>query len=246
MYRNIGKVLSKNAPAILTGLSITGVAASAVLAARATPRAIDLIVEEEERLGGRLTPKETFLVTWKCYIPAALMFTVTSACILSSNSINTRRNVALAGLYSLSQKTIRDYKHGIARRFGDEKRAEIRKDIQADKLREHPIDDKEILLTGKGDTLCYDALSGRYFKSDMESIKQALNKLSRDLLTDNFITLNEIYSELGLKESKVGDMLGFHVDDGLIEAHFDSHITENGLPCLVMDFIGDTRPSPYI
>jgi hypothetical protein len=245
MYKQITKAISKNSPAILTGAAITGVFATTALAIRATPKAMDLIAEEEIKLGGRLTRKETFLVTWKEYIPAAISAALTITCIVGSNRISSRRNLVLAGLYSASQKYISDYK-GYVRKYTDDKtKTDIRREEQNVALKRNPVVEKEVIITGKGETLCYDALSGRYFKSDRESIKQALNKVSRDLLTENFITLNEVYSELGLKESKVGDMLGWHVDDGLIEAYFDSHLTEQGVPCLVMDFVSEPRQSPY-
>jgi len=81
----------------------------------------------------------------------------------------------------------------------------------------NPVSDNEVIITSRGDTLCYDALGGRYFKSDIEHIRQVLNKLSRDLMSEQFITLNQVYSELGLKGTKVGDVAGWHIDDGLIE-----------------------------
>ena len=31
---------------------------------------------------------------------------------------------------------------------------------------------KEVIITSKGDTLCYDSVSGRYFKSDIGTIKK--------------------------------------------------------------------------
>jgi len=64
MYRNIGKVLSKNSPAILTGLGVTGVLATAVLAVRHTPTAMELLSEKREEIGGDLSVQEIIGTTW--------------------------------------------------------------------------------------------------------------------------------------------------------------------------------------
>jgi hypothetical protein len=70
----------------------------------------------------------------------------------------------------------------------------------------------------------------------MEAINAALNKLSRDLMSDMYISLNAVYSELGLEQTKMGDMIGWHIDWGLIEPDFDTQISEDGRPCLVLDY----------
>jgi hypothetical protein len=98
------------------------------------------------------------------------------------------------------------------------------------------VSKNKVILTGKGDTLFYDAQSGRYFMSDIETIKSVLNKLSRSLMTEMFISLNEVYMELGLDTTKTGENMGWHLDYGLIEPHFDTLIAEDGRPCIVLDF----------
>ena len=45
--KNVGGVLSKNSPHILTGLGCAGLITTAVLSAKATPKAL-LILQEEE------------------------------------------------------------------------------------------------------------------------------------------------------------------------------------------------------
>jgi hypothetical protein len=70
----------------------------------------------------------------------------------------------------------------------------------------------------------------------MTTIEAALNKMTRRLMTENFISLNEVYSELGLEGIKLGDEQGWHVDWGQIEPNFSSQIAEDCRPCLVIDF----------
>ena len=78
-------------------------------------------------------------------------------------------------------------------------------------------------------------ISGRYFKSDIETIKQTINKLNRRLTYDHYISLNELYGELGLDDIKNGDLMGWNLDNGLIEPSFNACITEDDEPCIVFD-----------
>ena len=57
-----GKTLSKNSPTILTGIAIAGTFTTAVLAVKATPRALQLLEDEEVRLDDNLTVKDKIRV----------------------------------------------------------------------------------------------------------------------------------------------------------------------------------------
>lgn len=233
--------MGKNSPLILTGIGVTGVITTAIFAAKATPKALTILEHEERERGHQLDTKEKFLLTWKLYLPAAAMGTVTIACILGANKINSNRNKALIGLYALSEKALREYKDKVVEVIGENKEQKIRDSVVEDRLKANPVDGNEVIITGCGETLCYDSLSGRYFKSDIETIKRAVNKLGRDLLSEHFITLNDLYYELGLTNTKMGEMVGWHIDDEMLSAEFSSHLTADGTPCLVMDFSVEPR-----
>ena len=238
---NIGGVLSKNSPTILTAVSVVGLLATVVMAVRATPKVVSLIEAEQEELEKLLTVPEIIKVSWKCYIPTAVTGLLTASCIIGSNKINMRRNVALLSAYSLSESILKEYQSKVIETIGTTKERQIKDGIAKDRILKNPVNDKEIVVTGIGETLCYDALSGRYFKSDIEQIRKALNDLSRQLMSEEVITLNEVYYKLGLTGTKIGESLGWHLDDGLIEPDFSSQLTENGSPCLVLDYSTDPR-----
>lgn len=48
--------------------------------------------------------------------------------------------------------------------------------------------------------------------------------------------LNDFYYELGLDGTKMGDMLGWNIDEGYIDLAFSSQLDANGTPCLVIDY----------
>ena len=55
-------------------------------------------------------------------------------------------------------------------------------------------------------------------------------------MVHGYVSLNEFYSELGLSPIKMGDDLGWNIDDREIRVDFSSQLAEDGTPCLVIDF----------
>ena len=98
--RDVRTSLSRHSPAILMGIGIAGMVTTTVVAVKATPKALRLIEEKKQELDVEsLTPVETVKAAWKCYIPAAVTGAVSIACLIGSNSVNTKRNAALATAY---------------------------------------------------------------------------------------------------------------------------------------------------
>lgn len=238
-------VLAKNSPTILTGLGVAGLVSTTVMAVRATPKAMRILetvhYTEHEREDQTHTPLEVIKLTYKCYIPTAIMGTATIACIIASNSINLRRNAALASVFSITETALKEYQAKVVETIGEKKAQSIKDEIAKDKVKQNPPKVSEVIITGKGETLCYDELSGRYFKSDIEKIKRTMNELSRTMLSDMTMPLNDVYYALGLSNTRLGDLIGWHIDDGLLEAEFSSTLTEDGIPCLVLGFTNDPR-----
>ena len=255
IFTDLGKAARKHSPEILTGIGIAGMLSTTVLAVRATPKALVLIEEKKREKkfavikdGGdpELTRLEVIKVAWKSYIPAAVTGVASIACLVGASSVNARRNAALAAAYALSETTLADYKEKVVETLGEKKAQEVKDAIAKDKIENDPLTRKEVAITDKGETLCYDALSGRYFKSDIEYIRRAVNNLNERLLFDTHISLNEYYDEIGLEEIfPMGENLGWTVDPdsankGLIELEFSSQLAE-GTPCLVVGFSNAPR-----
>ena len=66
--------------------------------------------------------------------------------------------------------------------------------------------------------------------------KKAVNEINRRLISEDYISLTEFYSELGLSPTKVSDEIGWNLDDGLIEVYFSSQLADDGRPCIVLDY----------
>lgn len=237
LIKTIRSGLAKHSPAILTALGITGMIGTTVLAVKATPKALDLIENKKEELDkDKLTVVETVKATWKCYVPAAVTCVTSAACLIGASSVHTKRNAALATAYKLSESALIEYRDKVVETIGEKKEQSVRDAIAKDHVEKNPVTNNEVIITDKGYTLCYDELSGRYFYSDIEKIKKAANELNRQMLNDMYVSLNELYYELGLEGTKLGEQMGWNVDRGLIDLKFSATVSADDRPCIVLDY----------
>lgn len=230
--------LSKHSPEILTGIGITGMLTTTVLAVRATPKALRLIDDAEYEKGEDLTVPETVKACWKCYIPSAVSGTVSIACLIGASSVNARRNAALATAYKISQTAFNEYREKVIETIGEKKEQTVREKVDKERIEKNPVTTSEVIITKQGETLCYDTLSSRYFKSDIDKIKRIVNELNEEMLNDisGCISVSQLYDELNLDHTVVSDELGWNLDGGIIRVHFSSHIADDGTPAIVVNY----------
>ena len=237
--KNLGGLISKNSPHILTGLGCAGVLSTAILAAKGTPKALEILKEEEQYRNRKhlmaMSKFDKIKLTWKCYVPAGVIGATAIGCIIGANSVHTKRNAALASLYVLSESTFREYKTKVVQQIGTVKESKVRDEIAKDHVANNPPSQGNIIFTGTGDVLCCDKLGERYFYSSYETIRQKINDLNYRLRNEMRMNLNEFYYEINLAPTKLGDLMGFDIDKGQIEPSYSTQLTEDGKPCLVID-----------
>ena len=245
MSKKLSKLISntkiwtrEHSPGILLGIGVTGMITTTVLAVKATPRALDLIAFEKDELRvDKLTPVETVKATWKCYIPAAVLGTVSLSCIISANAVNSKWNAALAAAYKLSETAFSEYREKVIETIGEKKEESVKDAVAKKKVSNKPAAKQEIILTGKGNTLCFDSISGRYFRSDIDKLRKVENELNKRMLQrENYISLTQFYDEIGLTSTSISDEIGWNVDNGLIDLYFSSQLADDGTPCLVIQY----------
>jgi hypothetical protein len=243
--RDVRHTLSKHSPEILIGLGITGMVTTTVLAVKATPKALRLMEERKRELDvEKLTPAETVKTTWKCYVPAAISGATSIASIVCSNSVNARRNAALATAYKLAESAHNEYRAKVIETIGEKKERAVRDKVSEEQVKNNPVTHTEVIVTGKGKTLFFDPLSHRYFYSTIEQLRRAENNLNWQINTDPFdagVTVNDFYSELGLPGTMTGDSLGWNLQTGKVDIYTSAQKVEDdeeheGEPCLVINF----------
>lgn len=238
MLKKIEKIISDNSSEILLGVGLAGMLTSTVLAVKATPRVHEILEEEKNirRLESEPDMKviDVVKLSWKPYLPAALSYGASAACILGSYNISTKRNATLLAACKLGETALKEYREKVIEVVGEEKEKEIKSRVNNERInRELP--EGNIIITGTGTTLCFDTISGRYFQSHIDRIKKIQNELNHRLLNDSIVSLNEFYHEIGLESTDIGEELGWNIEDGLIEVFFDSHLNSDGQPCMVVD-----------
>lgn len=247
--KTVKRGFGKRSPEILLGIGIASGITATVLAVKATPKALELLTEKRYGKYGdtlkeddsyddmpELKPVEVVKTTWKCYIPAAISGVASIACLLGSHSVNAKRNAALATAYKLSETALNEYREKVVEEIGEDKEKVIRDKVSQKHLDEKPVSKNEVIITGTGKQLCYDGISGRYFESDIQTIRAAVNKINETMVYEMYAALNDFYNEIGLSNTDMGDELGWNLDDGLLEISYGAMVADDGRPCITLDY----------
>lgn len=244
MAKSVWAGAKKHSPEILIGMGIAGAASSVIFAVKATPKAMILLEEKRQELGvEKLEAKEIIKTAAPVYIPTAVSFGVSVACIVGASSVNARCNAALTAAYTLSESTLRTYRDKVLETVGEDKEREIRQKAAIEQQQKTPEPQTLVVSGAAGQLKCFDSLSGRYFVSTKNEIDKAVNEFNRQLRDDMRISLNDWYDLIGLDTNKLGDMLGWDIERGYVETCYASRLDEDGLPCLVVNYV---EPPHYI
>jgi hypothetical protein len=243
LLKSSEKYLLDNSPIILTGAAVVGTLSTAYLAVRAGFRSSVLIQEEYYRINKQnLEPlnfdrKAKAKLIWPQFIPVVGSAGVTVACIVCANRISTKRVAAMAAAYALSEKRLDDYKDKIAEKFGIEQEKKIQQEVHEAPVRSTRV--TEAIILGGEDVLCFDAYSGRYFKSSMESIRGAANDTNFDVIHDNYATLTNFWDRIGLEATAYSEDFGWTANCPL-EIQFSTTMSSDDKPCMVVAY--DVQP----
>lgn len=234
-------------PKILTALGIIGTVSTAVMAVRATPKALRLIkVKKDELETDKLTCAELIQTTWQCYTPSALIGVGTIACIVGIGVMDGRNQAALSSAYAMLNESYKQYRQAAKKVYGEDAdrkiHAEIAKDAQVAsydwgyQVYNMDMDQKSEQL------LFYDLASRKYFTTTMAAVLNAQYHVNRNLSLRGDCSLNEYLSFLGVDGVDKGDEIGWDITYMVEELEcywldFDNQKTtlEDGLECIVID-----------
>lgn len=230
------RVLTKYSPGILTGIGIAGMIGATFMAVKATPKALYLIeTKKKESEVEELTSVETIKTCWKCYIPATLTTVLSAVCLIGASTVSAKRNAALATAYSISEAALREYQEKVVEVIGEKKEKSVRDAVAKDQIERDPVTKSEVvIIDSNSNTLCYEPLSGRYFKSTIDKIKKAEIKLDRQMIQEMYVSLNDFYWEIGLDGTDLGDKMGWNLSKGYMDLSFSSQLADDGTPCAVI------------
>lgn len=263
-----GLKLKKYSPEILAVVGTVGVVTSAVLACKATTKISTILDETKDQLdtihsvvenpdtivdGAEYTvddaKKDTMIVyvhagvkLIKLYGPSVALGAASLGCLLGSNHILRKRNVALAAAYTAVDKGFKAYRGRVVERFGEELDRELRYNIKAREVQEIVTDEngEEKVVTSTIEVpefndnseyaRCFDETClgwTRDAEYNFMFVKQIQNWANDRLDSKGHVFLNEVYEMLGMQKTRAGQSVGWVKDgdgDGFIDfGIFDIH-----------------------
>lgn len=227
------KLLTDNSPTILTAAAVVGVVATAVLVAKAAPKAYTDIQNEKSERTDEVTLVEQAKLVYKYYIPAAATGTATIACIIGANTISTKRSAALASAVGLSEYAFKEYRNKVIEHIGENKETKVHDAVMKDVVDRTPVESNAVIITGER-SLFMDSFARQYTETDMETVRRAVNDINEQIFHDMYASLNDFYNLIGIPASNVGEEVGWTTDNKL-NVRYSTQLVK-GRPCVVIDY----------
>lgn len=249
LANDVWSMAQKKSPAILSGLSVAGIVATAWYSYQAGKKVPDILerrrkdlkdVKPGDREARKAVNKEAIKDLLPAVAPPVVMGGTTVACVIGSNTISTKRIKALSAAYAISESAVKELNGKMIEVLGERKARDVKDAIVKDHLeKREPIKESQVIVTGDGDVLCMDSFSERVFKSNALKLEQIITKLSVDCQQDMSVSLNDLYFELGLRQINSVEDFGWSVDDlvkGRLPISISAQFTEDQRPCLCLDY----------
>lgn len=249
-YYKVEGVVKKHSPEILAGVGVIGVVASGVMACKATmklnniledskvtidkikevsndPSCAEKYSEEDAKKDLTITYAQTGVKVAKLYAPSIALGTFSLSCLLISNNILRKRNMALSAAYLTVDKSFKEYRNRVSERFGEQVEKEIRYNIKAQEIEtviknEDGTETTVVEEVNVADPNLYSDYA-RFFdescvawQKDPEynlMFLKSQQQYANDLLKSRGrLFLNEVYDMLGIDRTKAGQVVGWIYD----------------------------------
>lgn len=259
----VGFKFKKHSPEILIVTGVVGIIASTVMACKATTKVNDIVDETKETIdtihdsvgkglhtsdGEEYTQEvankdlaivyvQTGLKFVKLYGPSVALGIASIGCIIGSNHILRKRNVALAAALTAMETSFKDYRGRLIDRFGKDLDRELRFGIKAKEVEEKTVDEngKETTATKTVEVVDPNAVHSIYSVVFCEGnsgwtrnaelnkvfLIQQQNYANDKLRLNGILTLNEVYDMIGAPRTAYGQIAGWvYTEDSSIGDNF--------------------------
>jgi Family of unknown function (DUF6353) len=233
-------VLDKS-PGILTGIGVAGTVTSVLLTGRAafqvgmdaSTQYHEAVKEDEDLPEHLLETKHIVKTYWKAFIPGAAVGAATVAAIIAANQIGSRRTAAITAAFKLSEQISQEYKDKVVKTLGLQKEEKLRSELAAEKINANPPSAGMIIVAGS-DVLFLDEMSGRYFHSQIEKVKAAVNEINHKVNNYFHASLTDFYELIGLEGTKFSSSVGWNTDR-LLEVNYTATMYEDK-PAIMLQY----------
>jgi len=237
-FKSIKSITAEHKQGLFIGIGIGGIVITAVLAAKggykASHRISDIHLNPNADIDTfPMSTSDKVKETWRYYVPAALTGIASISCIIAGVKIGDKKTAIAAGLYSVAEGTLREYRDEVISALGLDQEKELYDRVVQAHMDRNPIVENEIILCESDDDVqCFDTMSGRCFVSSRIKIDSIVNELNKELLHDDHLYLNDFYYEVGLQNTDSGALLGWTTDRSLIKVEYSACLGKNSKPCL--------------
>jgi hypothetical protein len=232
--RKTNKYTHRHSPGIMTAIGVAGVITTAYLTATASfkaARAIDAVPDESDDPTQRL--KDNASLIWKFYIPPVTTGVATIGAIAYASRLGSKRTAAAVSAYAITERAFANYRDKVVDEIGAHKEQVIRDDIAREVVNQKSS--TEIIVAGRGEVLCCELYTRRYFMCDMEQLRRAANDINALINNELYVSLDEFYDMIGLDATAHSSELGWD-SDKLMDLEFSTVLSPDGRPCLAFDY----------
>ena len=258
-----GFKFKKHSPEILAVTGVIGIVTSAVMACKATTKVNDIVDEAKETIdkihesvgkglhtsdGEEYTEEiakkdltntyvQTGLKFVKLYGPSVALGIASIGCMLGSNHILRKRNIALAAALTNVATSFKEYRGRLVDRFGKDLDRELRFGIKAKEVEETVTDEDGKETTVKKTVEVVDPNTAHSMYSivfcegntgwtrnaelNKVFLIQQQNWANDKLKMNGILTLNEVYDMVGAPRTAYGQIAGWvYTDDSSIGDNF--------------------------
>jgi hypothetical protein len=244
VVKTVQRNLKSHSPVIYSSIAGVGTVLTAYLAGRASFEAARRIDAHEEKHGasGNKIERTTdrIKLVWKLYIPSAISASTTIVSIAAANKVSANKTIAAQTALTASQQLFNDYRDRVIEEYGDHKDQAIRDKVAEKRVKDLPPPTENVMAIGPGKVLCCEQFTGRYFASDMETLRKAQNDINAKLLSQDYATLDDLYYMIGLSGTTGSSQIGWRSDKQM-SLIFSAVMSEDGRPCLSFEY-NYTRP----
>lgn len=197
---------------VITGVGLTGMGVTMWTVHKLSPKLKEKLDENPD-----MTKWEKVKTVASVYWPSALAFGSSTALILWSHKIQSRKIVAATSATIFAQRELQRFQEAAVEKIGSDTVKEIKEKVAEKKAEATPApSEQQVLTMGYMNKQLYiDEISGRRFFSNDNILFNAQNELNSKMLRGlDSISVNQWWSEIGLDPTSIGDEIGWSTMHG--------------------------------
>lgn len=197
-----------------------------------------IVQKRLEELGPDAKWYEKIKAAGPVYLPAIGMLMLSTGCIVGGCVAGERKAAIMASLYSASEASLRRLEKKVVEELGPDKAQELHDKAAEEVAQMNPPKPEDIVCTGKGNQLCYEVMTGQWFRSSLPAIENDSAVFNKYLIGKCWADFNDwLHDGLGINRAKLADYVGFNLDHLVILNITDSHRTIDGESYHIIDYI---------